>query len=75
MNQPEPNRRVADRRVSAWTEADLASQFEDLARRHDRSIAAELRRAMKLHLERERADVYANAERELTRLENVGGQV
>lgn len=43
--------------VSAQVPADLADDFKRLADAHDRSVSAELRRAMKAHLE-------ANSEQE-----------
>lgn len=54
------NTAVVDRPfVGARVDRDLAERFERLAREHDRSVSAELRRAMRLALEREQETVEA----------------
>ena len=39
--------------LSTWAPRPLAHQFTELARAHERSVAAELRRAIRAHVERE----------------------
>jgi predicted transcriptional regulator len=45
--------------VSGAVEPDQAARLAELARAGDRTVSAELRRAVREHLERERGDVGA----------------
>jgi predicted transcriptional regulator len=40
--------------LAAYVDRDLAAQLAELAREHDRSLSAEIRRAVTEHLTRER---------------------
>jgi hypothetical protein len=63
------------RSLQTWLDEVEADQFVRLAHDRERSVAAQLRIAVREFVERAAADDYEHAERELTRLENVGGKV